>query len=314
VDGVLDNASKTFSKVIGKIFEYVRDEYFEEARYFAIVIAIALVRAAGKTVVSGHTGLKFSFGRATRVVGPGFHPLIPFLQVIRTLPTRDRTLDLPQQRVTTSDGLVYDVDANLVFRVVDVRRALIEIDDLDKGMIQMLGLGVQTVLRARERSSMYVSDNLDAALSATLARRLEAWGVEVSRAGFTSIKPSPRTMRVTQLGTRVGERERMLSLLEARGVPRMQAMALLGAPPMPRSRTRKLQRLETARRRARRVSVLLDAALAEGALDASLLPPRWRGLYEERAYQGEPLDPRKNLLFRLPNKKTDKPLETAAAE
>jgi hypothetical protein len=292
--------------LLRKLFGYLWEDYFEEIRYAAILITIAIVRAAGKTVVSGHTGLKFSFGRATREVAPGFHPLIPFLQVIRTLPTRDRTLDLPQQRVTTRDGLVYDVDANIVFRVVDVRRALIEIDDLDKGMIQMLGLGVQEVLRARERSSMYVSDDLDAALGATMTRRLEPWGVDVQRAGFTSIKPSPRTLRVTQLTSRVGERERMLALLEQRGVPRNQSLALLGASSMPRNRTRKLRRLELARRRARRVAVTLDAALETGTLTAEQLPPHWRGLYEERAYQGEPLDPRRNLLFRLPTSKKKK--------
>ncbi len=290
-------------ELLGKLLDHVREEYFEEARYAAILIAVALVRAAGKTVVSGHTGLKFSFGRATRELGPGFHLLVPFLQVIRTLPTRDRTIDLPQQRVTTRDGLVYDVDANVVFRVVDVRRALIEIDDLDKGMLQMLGLGVQEVLRARGRTSMHVSDDLDAVLGETMARRLEPWGVEVRRAGFTSIEPSRRTMRVTQLAAGVGERERMLALLEKRGVERPLALAMLGAPALPQVRTRRHQRLERARRRTRRIAGILDQALIADTLSPSVLPPRWRGIYEERAYQGEPVDPRKNLLIRLPSGK-----------
>ena len=75
------------------------------------------------------------FGRARRELEPGFHLLIPFLQRARRMPTRSRTLDLPAQRVATHQGLVYHVDANLVYRVTDVRKAMIQVDQIEKGMI-----------------------------------------------------------------------------------------------------------------------------------------------------------------------------------
>ena len=75
---------------------------------------IALARATATTVKTGTTGLFFSFGRATRVVEPGLCYMIPFLQVVRTMPTRARTLDLPAQRVVTHDGLVFLVIESLL--------------------------------------------------------------------------------------------------------------------------------------------------------------------------------------------------------
>ena len=278
----------------------------EDHAYALVAVVFAVVRAAGTTVRTGETGLRFSFGRATRVVEPGFHPLLPFLQVIRTLPTRSRTIDIPRQRVTTLDGLVYDVDANLMFRVVDVRRALIEIDELDKGMFQVLGLGVQEVLRARERGSMHVSGELDLALGRRMAARLEAWGVEVERAGFTSIEPSPRTLRVTQLAANAEERARNLALLEAGGIPRSRALPLLGVASFPTTRTRKLRRFARARGRTRRLLRRVDEALAREELSTAAVPRRWRGLYEERAYQGQDVDPRENVLLRLQPRRADR--------
>jgi hypothetical protein len=144
----------------------------------------------------------------------------------------------------------------------------------------------------------------DPGLEENLTRRLEPWGVRVERAGFNSIRPSPRTMRVTQLAASVVERERMLALIEERGVPRLQALALLGTSNLPMTRTRKLQRIARLRRRGHRITKLLDEAFAAEALDPGRLPLRWRGIYEERAYQGEDEeDPRKNLLIKLPQKK-----------
>lgn len=287
--------------IVSGLGHFLWNEYFEELRYALVLIVFGLVRAAGRTVESGHTGLKFSFGRATKLCEPGFHPLIPFLQVLRVVATRDRTVDLPQQRVTTLDGLVYDVDANLVFRVVDVRKALIEIDDLDRGMYQVLGLGVQDVLRQRERGSMHVSSDLDQALARDLAGRLEPWGVEVARAGFTSIQPTERTLRVTQLAGRVAERARALEALERgsadpsgsasarRGIDRRGALGLLGHQGFPVRRTKRLQRLAHAHARMRRTRAVLEEAFAEGRLRSAQLPLAWRGAYEERAYLGESL-------------------------
>jgi regulator of protease activity HflC (stomatin/prohibitin superfamily) len=213
----------------------------------------ALVRAAGRTVESGSTGLKFSFGRVSREVGPGFHPLVPFLQVIRTLPTRARTLDLPEQQVTTLDGLVYQVDATLVYRVVDVRRALVEIDDLQRGMLQVLGLAVQEVLRVRSRNELYASDALDGELSALMARQLEPWGVRVEHAGFPTIHPSAETTRVTQLDALTRERAGVLGMLRAGGAGLRSGLVLLGTARRVVPRTHVLAaRARAARRRRRR--------------------------------------------------------------
>ena len=281
------NALELVLGAIGDLLKYIWTDHIQEMSYFTIAAVVAIVRAAGKTVQSGQTGLKFSFGRATRVLEPGFYPLIPFLQIVRIVATRDRTIDLPQQRVTTLDGLVYDVDANVVFRVVDVRKALIEIDDLDRGMYQVLGLGVQEVLRQRERGSMHVSTDLDQSLASTLAERLSPWGVEVQRAGFTSIKPTERTLRVTQLSASVRERLRSLGQLEAAGVSHRAALPMLGLQRFPSTRTKQLQRLAYAHRRVQRVRKILDEAMEQGTLDARRLPLSWRGAYEERIYLGE---------------------------
>ena len=134
-----------------------------------IGLVSAIIRATGALVESGHAGLLFSFGRAKKVVSPGFQLLIPFLQIVRIMPVRSQTINLAAQQVTTLDGLVYDVDSILVYRISDVRKAFIEIDDLKKGMIQTLGLSVQEVLCTLERHSLKVSDSLNDTLAERMA-------------------------------------------------------------------------------------------------------------------------------------------------
>ncbi|MEZ6014247.1 MAG: SPFH domain-containing protein [Planctomycetota bacterium] len=241
------------------------DSFKDDLAFIVAASIAALLRAMGVTVESGQTGLLFTFGRAKRELEPGFHLLIPFAQTARKLPTRSRTMDLPAQRVTTYDGLVYLVDANFVYRITDVRKALIQIDDLERGMLQMLGLAVQEVVRAASGAEIGASGALDERFHLALDRRLAVWGVTVESAGFPSIRPSPRTLRITQLEKTVNERRRQLAELEPLLGDRASALALVGTRRMPRTRARAMQRFLRAHRRVIRLHRTLQARGWSGA-------------------------------------------------
>lgn len=240
-------------EVLRGIWDQIKDDLL----LVILATMAALLRAMGTTIRSGQTGLSFLCGHARRELQPGFHLLVPFLHRVRRMPTRSRTLDLPSQRVATLQGLVYHVDANLVYRVVDVRRAMIQVDELEKGMIQMLGLGVQEVLRGSHAEEIRTSRVLDRALAENLARRLEVWGVSVERAGFPSITPSPQSLRITQLEQVTGERRTTYGRLVEAGVPERRALALVGTRSMPRGKTRAHRRLARYRRRLHKLNGLL---------------------------------------------------------
>ena len=255
--------------------------------YIIIGVISAIVRASGVTVQSGQTGLLFTVGRVGRpvplplrpVLGlahaagllksfprtelrPGFHPLVPFLQRARKVPTRSRTLDLPAQKVATFEGYVFVADANLVFRIVDVRKALIVVDDLLHGMQQMLTLGVQEVLREAGARELQSGLGLDEKLRENLERKVRPWGVTVERAGFPTITPSPRTLWITQLRQKVAERARRVDQLRvpAPDGTRLSIASAVGAVGS-RKRLRPKARAKRARTAARMRSLKLRASL-----------------------------------------------------
>lgn len=273
-----------------------------EALYIVIGVVSAIVKASGVTVLSGQTGLLYTIGRTDRpvplllrpvvaalqstgklesvprsVLGPGFHPLIPFLQRVRKVPTRSRTLDLPAQTVATFEGYVFIADANLVFRIVDVRKALIQVDDLLRGMEQMLTLGVKEILREATLRELQSGEGLDERLRLNLEARVAVWGVTVERAGFPSITPSPRTLRITQLRQKVEERERRVAALTAatgdRPLSVASALGAVGSRKLFRTRTRAQRRRLALRSRDMRVRQALErrghgGAAIDRAVDA----------------------------------------------
>lgn len=258
-----------------------------EVLYVVIGVVSAIVKASGVTVQSGTTGLLYTVGRTDRkiplvlrpllaalqaggkltslprrVLGPGFHPLVPFLQRVRKVPTRSRTLDLPAQKVATFEGYVFIADANLVFRIVDIRKALIQVDDLLRGMEQMLTLGVQEVLRAATIKELQSGEGLDERLRTNLEQRVAVWGVAVERAGFPTITPSPRTLRITQLRQKVEERlrrvETLKELSDERPLSTASALATIGSKKVFRTKTRARRRALAMRGRDLRIRTQLQ--------------------------------------------------------
>lgn len=240
----------------------------EHTREFLYAIAggvWALMRLAGKTVESGHVGVKFSFGRAVRTCEPGFYPLIPVFQVIRIVPSRARTLDLPRQTLATDDGLVFEVDANVVYRVSDAGKALVEVRDYEAALGQVLSLSVHEVLAARDRSALKVSAALGHALAHAMQERVAAWGITIERAGFTSIRPLQQTTRITQLRSRLRTRARVVETLARHELDPTLALGLVGSPTRMIARTRSLRAVERRSREAaelRNLTRRLDTWLA----------------------------------------------------
>jgi hypothetical protein len=190
---------------------------------------LGLLRLFGITVQTGHKGVLFVFGRVRKELEPGFHFLLPVVITARTTPVRSVTLDLPRQRITTADGLVYDVRANIVYRVADPKLALTQIDNLRHGIEVILALIVQDLLRDQTRAGVLNFKDLDAEFSARAEAALGRWGVTLEQAGFQSIAPTHKTLRLTQLAALGGERARALHDMIAQGVSVNAALALLGA-------------------------------------------------------------------------------------
>lgn len=228
--------------------------YFIKARPgAAVLIALAIIRSFGTVVQSGQAAVLFSWGRARKVLEPGFHPLIPIVQTVRKVPVRSVTLDLPRQRLANGDGLVYDVDTSIVFRVEDPIKALTRVDSLMRGLANVVPLVVHELLREQTGAQLTDRQALDAELTERCKARLAAWGLTVEQAGFSSIAPTRRTIRLSQLRARVAERRRLMRQLEGSGPGQAVAVLLAAAGPPPvghaAARYRRERRLRLLRRR-----------------------------------------------------------------
>jgi len=178
-------------------------------------------------VYDGQHALKFTLGRAQGIVGPGIHFKWPIVQRFRVEETKDTTLDLETQVIQLKDDLVYEVSAKLVYQIVDLRKALIEVDDLVAGLRNRLTMAVQRVVRAQDRVSILELEQMVAAVVRDLAPVCDQWGIRIHEFGFSDISPTPATLEVTQLRLLAEEKLRLYHAFREAQLSEEAAVALV---------------------------------------------------------------------------------------
>lgn len=224
------------------------------------VAVYGIARAFGVMIRSGQRGVLFRWGRAVKELEPGFHWLVPVMHGVKKTPVRSVTLVLPEQKVMTADGLVYDVRVNFVYRVEDATRALTLVDHLESGCRAAIPIIVTEVLRVRDQAQLVDRVSLDRELSERIHAWVARWGLVVEQAGFTTIAPNKGVLHTTQLRSRTIERARALRLLIDAGLDPESALVMIGSDRHPVGKssrcyhlgTREPGRTTATRRRAKK--------------------------------------------------------------
>ena len=178
-------------------------------------------------VYDGQHGLLFTLGRAKRVVGPGIHLKWPIIQRFAIEETKDTTLDLEPQVIQLQDDLVYEVGAKVVYQIVDLRKAVIEVDNLVEGLRNRLVLAVQPVVKRQTRETINDLQSMIQQVLAELRPVEEKWGVVIHEFGFSTFSPTAETLEVTQLRMLAEEKLRLYGEFRREGLSEQAAVSLI---------------------------------------------------------------------------------------
>lgn len=181
------------------------------------------------------------FGRFDRMLEPGIHFVIPFVDQIRevkwtflrndgndsiyyryvqrlkAIDLRESTYDFPKQNVITKDNVVIEINALLYYQITDPRAAVYEIDDLPEAIEKLTQTKLRDVIGSMDLDETLVSrDNINQRLRVTLDEATDKWGVKVNRVELQEINP-PADIRDAMEKQMRAERTRRAHILEAEG-------------------------------------------------------------------------------------------------
>src|SRR6188508_914633 len=142
-------------------------------------------------------GVIFRVGRLLpEPKGPGLiWVLFPIDRIVR-VSLRTITMDVPTQDVITKDNVSVKVNAVVYFRVVDPRRAIVEVENYLYATSQLAQTTLRSVLGQVDLDDLLSQrDRLNQQLQHILDEATDAWGIKVSAVEVKHVDLPPDMQR-----------------------------------------------------------------------------------------------------------------------
>jgi regulator of protease activity HflC (stomatin/prohibitin superfamily) len=179
------------------------------------------------------------FGKFHRILGPGIHFVIPFmdsprsvlwtffttedqgymryLKRLSTIDLREAVYDFPKQNVITKDNVTMEINALLYYQITDTKRAVYEVSNLPEAIEKLTHATLRNVIGSMDLDETLVSrDHINARLRLILDEASDKWGVKVNRVELQEVNP-PADIRHAMEKQMRAERDRRAVILEAEG-------------------------------------------------------------------------------------------------
>jgi len=178
---------------------------------------VFLVLPGLRTVQQYQQGVVFRFGKIVGLRGPGLNMIIPYFESLRKVDLRTVTLPVPAQKIITKDNVSVDVSAVAYYRIVNVVKSIVAIQDVQAAIDQIAQTSLRNIVGKFQLDEILSErETINAEITKILDSFTESWGVVVSSVEIKDIQ-LPDDMQRAIAKQAEAEREKRAKIISAEG-------------------------------------------------------------------------------------------------
>jgi regulator of protease activity HflC (stomatin/prohibitin superfamily) len=184
---------------------------------FVFLIAIYLISSI-KILAEYERGVVFRLGRILPgTKGPGVVLVFTPIDRMVRLSLRVETVDIPPQDVVTRDNVTVKVNAVLFFRVMDPRKAVLEVSNFLYATSQLAQTTLRSILGEVELDDLLSQrEKINMRLQTVLDMETDPWGIKVAKVEVKAVDLPEQMIRAISRQAEA-ERERRAKVIHAEG-------------------------------------------------------------------------------------------------
>ncbi len=182
----------------------------------AVLIGIILLVSI-RQINEYERGVKFTFGKFTQILQPGWRLVIPIFQSMKKVDMRVRTNDVPTQESLTKDNIPVGVNAVLYFQVSDAEKAIIHVENFYYATAQLAQTTMRNAVGEVVLDKLLSNrEEISEGIRLTVDKLTDDWGITVVNVELKDIL-IPDNMKRTIAKEAEAERERRAVVIKAMG-------------------------------------------------------------------------------------------------
>ncbi len=180
---------------------------------FALIVVLAAVE-----IVDAYEKRALTvFGEYRKLLQPGINFVPPFVSKTYAFDMRTQTIDVPRQEAITRDNSPVTADAVVYIKVMDAKKAFLEVDNYKKAVSNLAQTTLRAVLGDMELDdTLNKRQEINARIREELDEPTDEWGIRVESVEVREVNPSKDVQESMEKQTSA-ERKRRAMILEAQG-------------------------------------------------------------------------------------------------
>jgi regulator of protease activity HflC (stomatin/prohibitin superfamily) len=180
----------------------------------AVVAAIYLLRSI-RQVNQWEVALRFTLGKLSGRLDPGLRLVLPGLQRLVRVDTRIRNRDLPYQQVITQDNVTASIDAVIYYKVVDVEKAVLNVENFEGAVWDRARVVLRDVVGETRLDELLTHrEQVAAKVRAAVEQFVSQWGLHIELIALKDIQLPPQMQEVIARKA-IAERDRQYVIIKS---------------------------------------------------------------------------------------------------
>jgi Membrane protease subunits, stomatin/prohibitin homologs len=188
-----------------------------------LLFVLAVVISSIKIVNTGYLYVVERFGQFDKVLEPGWHFIIPFVDFVRRkISTKQQILDVQPQSVITKDNVKILVDNVIFYKVLNARDAVYNIEDYVSGIVYSATTNMRNILGNMSLDEILSGrDSINQDLLSIIDEVTDAYGIKILSVEIKNIVP-PAEIQAAMEKQMKAERDKRAMILQAEGLRQSQ--------------------------------------------------------------------------------------------
>lgn len=188
-----------------------------------LVLGLVLVITSIKVVNTGYNYVMERFGQFYKVLEPGWHLTIPFVDFIRKrVSIKQQILDIQPQNVITKDNVNISVDNVIFYQVLNAKEAVYNIENYVQGIMYSTITNMRNIIGDMTLDDVLAGrDLINSKLLEIVDNVTDAYGIKILSVEIKNIVPPSEIQQAMEKQMRA-ERDKRAMILQAEGLRQSQ--------------------------------------------------------------------------------------------
>lgn len=182
-----------------------------------IIFVIFILITSIKQINQYERGIKFSFGKFTGILEPGWRLVFPIVQSYQKIDIRTKAVDVPDQEAITKDNVSTRISAVIYYKVTDAGKAVLEVENFFFAVHQLAQTTMRNVVGEVELNELLANrDSIAQRIKEIVGETSTSWGLDVLSVELKDII-LPEDMKRTMAKQAEAEREKKATIINSEG-------------------------------------------------------------------------------------------------